>query len=157
MVLKDFWEGYPDTSDTSAVNVVLYFSPEAEGPGRELQEVLRNDLPEIQVEIFTGFEELVTGLQRPEAEPLVVVLVIADRAELEEFLPLRPVLANTRVILVLPDLDDETRSLAERLNPHYVGSVEEDFVEVATTIDEFLRDQRVSAPESETLPPDHNI
>jgi hypothetical protein len=157
MVLKDFWEGFPDTSDTTAVYVVLYFSAEAEGPGRKLQEVLENDLPEIPLEIFSGFDDLVTGLKRPEAEPVVVVLVIASRTELEEFLPLRPVLANTRVILVLPEDSEDIRSLAERLNPSFVCSVEEDFVEVATVIDEFLRERRVSTPETETLPPDHNI
>lgn len=157
MVFKDFWEGFPDRSETTAVQVVLYVSAEAEGPGRQLQEVLQNDLPEIQVEIFSGFEELVTGLKRPETEPLVVVLVIADRTELEEFLPLRPVLEDTRVILVLPEDTEETRSLADRLNPLFVKSPEDDFVEVATIIDEFLRERRVSTPEGETLPPDHNI
>lgn len=157
MVLKDFWEGFPDKAETTAVNVVLYFSAEAEGPGRQLQEVLRNDLPEIQVELFTGFDDLVTGLKRPEVEPLVVVLVIADRAELEEFLPLRPVLGDSRVILVLPEENADLRSLADRLNPHYVCSVEEDFVEVATIIDEILQERRVSTPEGGTFPPEHNI
>jgi hypothetical protein len=157
MVRKDFWEGFPDQSETTAVNVVLYFSPEAEGPGRELQEVIRNDLPEIQPEIFTDFEEMVTDLQRPEAQPAVVVLVIAARAELEEFLPLRPVLENAQVILVLPEETEETRSLAERLHPYFVKAVEDDFVEVATVIDEILKERRISTPEVESLPPDHNL
>jgi len=157
MVLKDFWEGFPDRADTSAFYVVLYYSGEAAEPGQQLQEVLNNDLPQIQVELFTGFEELVTGLQRPEAEPLVVVLVIGDRAELDEFLSLRTVLAPTNVILVLPDDSEETRSLAQRLDPHYVCTVEDDFVEVATVIDEILQERRVSTPEGEPLPPDHNL
>jgi len=60
-------------------------------------------LPDIRFEVFTDFEELVTGLKRPEAMPATVLLVIGDRVELEEFLPLRPVLLNTRIILVLPE------------------------------------------------------
>lgn len=157
MVLKDFREGFPDEAETTAVNVVLYFSDEAEGPGRELLEILENDLPEIQVELFTGFDDLVTGLKRPEAEPAVVALVIADRAELEEFLPLRPILEGSKIILVLPDDTAETLSMAERLEPHFIKSTEDDFVEVATIIDEILQERRISTPEAESLPPDHNI
>jgi hypothetical protein len=157
MVLKDFWEGFPDKSDTTAFYVVLYFSDEAEGTGRELQEVLYNDLPEMPLEIFTGFDDLVTGLKRPEAEPAVVVLVIADRSELEEFLPLRPMLEDASVILLLPEQSPETLSLAQQLNPDYIKDAEDDLVEVATIIDEILKERRISTPEVETLPPDHNL
>lgn len=157
MVLKDFWKGFPDQADTSAMDLVLYFSEEAEGPGRQFQEVLNNTLPEIQLELFTSFEELVTGLNRPEAEPAVVVLVISNRAELEEFLPLRKVLQNTRVILVLPDESRETMGLAQRLNPHYIKSADDDFVELATIIDEILKERRVSSTGGQTLPPNHNL
>ncbi len=157
MVLKDFWEGVPDKAETTAFYVVLYFSDEAEGPGRELQEVLYNDLPHIELEIFTGFDELVTGLKRPEAEPAVVVLVIADRGELEEFLPLRPSLEDASLILVLPEQSPETMSLGQQLEPYYIKYAEDDFVEVATIIDEILQERRISTPEVETLPPDHNL
>ena len=79
----------------SAVDLVLYYSEEAERHGRKLQEVLNNDLPDMRLELFTDFEELVTGLQRPEVDPAAVVLVIGSRTELDEFLPLRPILQNT--------------------------------------------------------------
>jgi hypothetical protein len=157
MVLKDFWEGFPDRSETSAMDVVLYFSDEAAGPGRELQEVLNNALPERRVEPFTDLEELVTGLQRPEAEPALVVLVIGNLAELEEFLPLRSLWQDTGVILVLPDETEETLSLAQQLNPRYIKSAEEDFVELASVIDEILKERRIASIEEETLPPDYNL
>jgi hypothetical protein len=157
MVFKDVWEGFPDRADTSAVDLVLYISETVADPGRQLQEVLDDALPDIRLELFTGFEELVTGLKRPEAEPAVMVLVLGHRAELEEFLPLRPELANTRVILVLPDESRETLSLAQRLSPHYVCAVGADFVEVATIIDEILKERRVSSSGVENLPPNHNL
>jgi hypothetical protein len=109
------------------------------------------------VDLFTSFEELVAGFKRPETEPAVVVLVIADRAELEEFLPLRPELEDTSVILVLPEQSPETMSLAQELDPYYIKYVEDDFVEVATIIDEILKERRISTPEVESLPPDHNL
>lgn len=146
MVLKDFWEGFSDEADTTAIDLVLYFSEEAEGPGRRLLEVLNNTLPEIRLEMFTEFEGLVTGLQRPEAEPAVVVLVIGVPGELEEFLPLRPVLENTRVILVLPEETGETRALAQRLNPYCIKAADEDFVELAAIIDEVLKERRITPP-----------
>jgi len=157
MVLKDFWEGFPDRADTSAMDVVLYFSEEAAGPGRQLQEVLNNALPERRVEVFTDLEELVTDLQRPEAEPVLVVLVIADPAELEEFLSLRELWQDSGVTLVLPDETEETLGLAQQLNPSYIKSADEDFVELASVIDEILKERRISSIEEEPLPPDHNL
>jgi hypothetical protein len=157
MVLKDFWEGFPDQADVSAVDLVLYYSEGAERRGRKLQEVLNNDLPETRLEIFTDFDGLVTGLQRPEVDPAAVILVISDRPELDEFLPLRPVLQNTQVLLVLPDQTRETLALAEQLDPYYIKPPGDDFVELAAIVDELLEDRRVTPLSEEPPPPTHNI
>jgi hypothetical protein len=157
MVLKDFWEGFPDGAETSAVDLVLYYSEGVERRGRKLQEVLNTDLPDIRLEIFTDFEELVTGFQRPEVDPAAVVLVISDRTELDEFLSLRPVLQNTRVLLVLPDQTKETRALAEELHPYYIKPPGDDFVELASIVDEIMEERRVTPLSEEPPPPTHTI
>ena len=157
MVLKDFWEGVPDQAEMSAVDLVLYYSEEGERRGRKLQEVLNNDLPDMRLEIYTDFEELVTGLQRPEVDPAVVVLVIGSRTELDEFLPLRPILQKTRVVLVLPDQARETLTLAEKLDPYYIKPPGDDFVELASIVDEILEERRVTPLSEEPPPPSHNI
>jgi hypothetical protein len=141
----------------SAVDLVLYYSEEAERRGRKLQEVLNNDLPDMRLELFTDFEELVTGLQRPEVDPAAVVLVIGSRTELDEFLPLRPVLQNTRVVLVLPDQARETLTLAEQLDPYYIKPSGDDFVELASIVDELLEERRVTPLSEAPPPPSHNI
>ena len=141
----------------SAVDLVLYYSEEAERHGRKLQEVLNNDLPDMRLELFTDFEELVTGLQRPEVDPAAVVLVIGSRMELDEFLPLRPILQNTRVILVLPDQARDTLNLAEQLDPYYIKPPGDDFVELAYIVDEILEERRVTPLSENPPPPRHNI
>ncbi len=157
MVRKDFWEGFPDKAGMSAVDLVLYYSEEALHRGRKLHEVLSNDLPDLRLELFTDFEELVTGLQRPEVNPAAVVLVIGSRTELDEFLELRPVLRNTRVILVLPDQAKETLALAEQLNPYYIKPPGEDFVDLASVLDEILEERRVTPLNEEPPPSSHKI
>jgi hypothetical protein len=157
MVLKDFWEGVPDQAETSAVDLVLYYSEEAERRGQKLQEVLNNDLPDMRMEIFTDFEELVTGLQRPEIDPAAVVLVIGSRTELDEFLPLRPALRKTRVILVPPDQTKATLALAGELSPYYIKPPGDDFVELAAIVDEILEERRVTPLSEEPPPPKYNI
>jgi hypothetical protein len=157
MVLNDFWEGFPDEAEMSAVDLVLYYSEEGEHRGLKLQEVLNKDLPDMWLELFTDFEELVTGLQRPEVNPAVVVLVIGSRTELDEFLPLRPILQKTRVVLVPPDQAGETLALAEQLNPYYIKPPGDDFVELASIVDEILEERRVTPLREEPPPPSHNI
>ena len=141
----------------SAVDLVLYYSEEAEHRGRKLQEVLNNDLPEVRLELFTDFEELVTGLQRPEVNPAAVVLVIGSRTELDEFLALRPTLQKTRVLLVVPDQSRETLALAEQLHPYYIKPPGDDFVELVYIVDELLEERRVTPLSEEPPPPSHNI
>ena len=141
----------------SAVDLVLYYSEEAVRRGRKLQVVLNNDLPDMRLELFTDFEELVTGLQRPEVNPAAVVLVIGSRTELDEFLPLRPTLENTRVLLVLPDQSRETLTLAEQLHPYYIKPPGDDFVELVYILDELLEERRVTPLSEEPPPPSHNI
>jgi hypothetical protein len=157
MVLKDFWEAFPDKAETSAVDLVLYYSEEAERRGQKLQEVLNNNLPDLRLEVFTDFEELVTGLQRSEVDPAAVVLVIGSRTELEEFLPLRPALRKTRVILVPPDQTRATLALAGGLNPYYIKPPEDDFVELAAIVDELLEERRVTPLSEVPPPPKYNI
>ena len=141
----------------SAVDLVLYYSEEAEHRGRKLQEVLNTDLPDIRLEYFTDFEELVTGLQRPEVDPAAVVLVIGSLTELDEFLSLRPALQNTRVVLVLPDQTKETLTLAEQLNPYYIKPPGDDFGELAYILDELMEERRVTPLSEEPPPPSHKI
>jgi hypothetical protein len=157
MVLKDFWDGFSDQAETSAVDLVLYYSEEAERRGQKLQEVLDNDLPDLRMEVFTDFEELVTGLQRPEVNPTVIVLVIGNRTELEEFLPLRPALRNIRVLLVPPDQTKATLVLAVELHPYYIKPPGDDFVELAAIVDEILEERRVTPLSEEPPPPKYNI
>ena len=141
----------------SAVDLVLYYSEEAEHRGRKLQEVLNNDLPEVRLELFTDFEELVTGLQRPEVNPAAVVLVIGSRTELDEFLALRPTLQKTQVLLVVPDQSRETLALAEQLHPYYIKPPGDDFVELVYIVDELLEERRVTPLSEEPPPPGHNL
>jgi DNA-binding NarL/FixJ family response regulator len=157
MVLKDFWEGFPDQADTSAVDLILYFSEEAAGPGRQLQEMLNNTLPDVRLELFTDFEELVTALKRPEAEPAVIVLVISNPTEMEAFLILRPAMQKAEVILVLTDESAENVGLAQRLNPRYISMAGEDFVDLATVIDAILQERRISSTGGQTIPPKYTL
>ena len=51
----------------------------------------------------------------------------------------RPVLQNTRVVLVLPDRARDTQTLAEQLDPYYIKPPGDDFVELASIVDELLK------------------
>jgi hypothetical protein len=99
----------------------------------------------------------VTGLQRLEVDPAAVILVIGSRTELDEFLSLRPVLQNTRVFLVLPDQARETLTLTEQLDPYYIKPPGDDFVELASIVDELLEERRVTPLSEEPPPPSHKI
>jgi hypothetical protein len=157
MIHKDFWPGFPDKCPTSAVDLVLYFSEEAEDQGRKLLELLDNEVAAARLESFTDIDEMGTDLQRPEMEPAVLVLVISNNEELEEFIRLMPVLEKAKIYVVLSEASEETMALAERLSPEFISGPEDDLMEIVTLIDLYLREQEISPTAGDTLPPEHNI
>jgi hypothetical protein len=56
MAHKNFWPGFPDKCPTSAVDLILYFSEEAAGPGRELLELLDNEVAAARLKSFIDIE-----------------------------------------------------------------------------------------------------
>jgi hypothetical protein len=74
---------------------------------------------------------------RPQAEP-VVILIAADRQALRQLLSLKGFLRRIRIILVLPDDEEETIAMAHRLNPRYLCYLEDNCSELGLVVSKML-------------------
>ncbi|NVM57217.1 MAG: hypothetical protein HWN51_03755 [Desulfobacterales bacterium] len=68
----------------------------------------------------------------------IAVLLAASREELSDILSIRDLLTDIRVILVLPDRDDDTIAKGHTLRPRFFTYADSDFVEIAAVLSKML-------------------
>jgi hypothetical protein len=73
----------------------------------------------------------------PAAVPLVI-FIAQDRLALRQLVSLKEFLWRIKIILVLPDDEEETIALAHRLKPRYLCYLEDDCSELGQVVNKML-------------------
>jgi hypothetical protein len=97
-------------------------------------------VPDSHIEYCHTFDELSHWLRRPIYECFVAVLIAADREELSGFLKLKDLLSYVKLILIVPDQDDETLTNAHKLRPRFLSFSMNDFSEAASVLAKMIED-----------------
>jgi len=100
--------------------------------------MLRRLVPEENLEVYRKIEELTPRLQRLYDRDAIVILQARDREELLRMISLRDLLQGIRVILLLPDREQETISLAHSLRPRFLGNGESDLSNTVSVLQKML-------------------
>jgi len=90
------------------------------------------------VEIYTSIEDLANRLLHLVDHDAIVIIQAEDRQELLHILSLRDVLQGVRVILLVPDREDETISLAHRLRPRFLANSESGLSDTMSVVRKML-------------------
>jgi len=117
---------------------ILFYSSKMHDPAIGIGESLRTLVPDEGVETYTSIEELAKRLLHLIDHDAIVIIQAGDREELLSILSLRDVLQNVRVILLLPDREDETISLAHRLRPRFLANSESGFSDTMSVLRKML-------------------
>jgi hypothetical protein len=113
---------------------ILFYSSKKEDPGMGIGARLRTLVPEESIEVYRSIEDLAHGLHRLYDHDTIVLLQARDREELLRILSLRDQLQGARVILLIPDREEETISLAHRLRPRFLSNSEGDFLSTMSVL-----------------------
>lgn len=119
------------------MNIFMY-SSEIEGIGKKIQEVLEELLPGDQLGIFRSVDSLSHKLQEAWEEKPVVVILVCQKEELLDLVSIREKLYKVRLILVLPDADEGTISLAHRLRPNFLTYIHRNLNELKAVLEKML-------------------
>jgi hypothetical protein len=99
-------------------------------------------------ETYSDLDSLHRRLCRPRYGLAIAVLVAATGEELGELLAMRDLLADLRLILVLPDRSRETIKAGHRLAPRFLSYVDSGFEEVEAVLEQMLQYSRNHTPEA---------
>jgi hypothetical protein len=110
-----------------------------ERKGEEIQGMLEELLLPDQLDVIRSVDSLSEKLQKPwEKKPIVIILVY-KKDELLDLVSIREQLHQMRLILVLPDAEKGTISLAHRLRPNYLTYFHSDPQELRIVLQRMLK------------------
>jgi hypothetical protein len=115
------------------MNIIFFLSVSNE-QGERLERVVELFFPRRRIEKCRDLKELGKKLHEPYNYKDVVLLSPAGKEELSSLLALQDLLSDMRVILVLPDRDDETVAMGHRLRPRMVSYNDGDYLDVAAVL-----------------------
>jgi hypothetical protein len=117
---------------------ILFYSSKRQAPGVSIGASLRTLVPDERIEIYRSIEDLANGLLQLLDPDAIVILQAGDRQELLRILSFRDLLQGVRVILLVPDREEETILLAHRLRPRFLGNSENDFSNTMSVVRKML-------------------
>jgi hypothetical protein len=118
---------------------IFLCSSKIERKGEEIQGMLEELLLPDQLDVIRSVDSLSEKLQKPwEKKPIVIILVY-KKDELLDLVSIREQLHQMRLILVLPDAEKGTISLAHRLRPNYLTYFHSDPQELRIVLQRMLK------------------
>jgi hypothetical protein len=117
---------------------LLLYAPVSEGVGEQLQKMIEELVSENNVEIYRSIESLAHRLRQPKNDLPVAVLHAARRKDLSDIVSIRGLLRDVRIILVLPDRDENTIAQGHTLRPRFLSYTDSDFADISAVLEKCL-------------------
>lgn len=112
--------------------------PQKSSEADKFFESLSTFLPEIPYQLCQSSDQLLLLLRKAYLGTHVIVLFLQTRGELEEILPLQDYFEGMKLLLVLPDEENQTIAQALRLLPRYKSSIGGNFTELCMVLKKMI-------------------
>lgn len=103
-----------------------------------MQGIVARLMPTVHTELYRNTDTFAESLRKSVYDSTVAVIVAADKNDLYDLSSLQQLLWGTRMILVLPDADEETVALGHSLRPRFISSRGDGLENVAAVLGKML-------------------
>jgi len=117
---------------------ILFYSRAREGCERAIEEGLSTLVSGERLEVYRSIEDLSNRLHRLLDRDAIAILQVRAKEELLDLVSISDLLQDVRIILLLPDREDETISLAHRLRPRFLSYTNADPSDVFAVLSKML-------------------
>ncbi len=113
----------------------IYYSRTANSVGKRIQEIVELQFKGEEIESYRDTESLTRRLCRPVGTETIALLVAESARGLEDLLAIGPFVSDIRIILILPDREQEDRA-RKILQPRFVSYLGNEYlyVEIASVL-----------------------
>jgi hypothetical protein len=131
----EYERNLPESHQTS----VLFYSSMLNREGKIIQDVIEELLPSGQVAICRSPVDLSHRLQELQKNLPILIILISTKDELIDVLSFRNLLFGFRLILILPDSEEETVALGHRLRPNFLTYLYSNAKEIKAVLEKMLK------------------
>lgn len=128
-------EKNPD--EMAPMSLIIYL-PKKVKAEEQLLRIIQKAIPDHAIDIYSSIDDLSERLHQPMPDVRVAVLYTASRTELMEIIYLGYLLAELKVVLVLPDGDPEMLEKAYILCPRFIAAAESDFKHLGAVLKKMM-------------------
>jgi len=119
---------------------LLLYTTTSQGVAEQAKMVLKESVPDGDIKVYRTINDLSRRLRQPKDDLTIVVMLLAIREDVLDLLAIRHLFRNVRIIVVVPDLEDETIALAHRLRPRYLSYIDGNFMGLSTVVNKMFED-----------------
>lgn len=119
------------------MNIIIYATP-TNHAGTRIIQVIEAASFQQNMEIFPSMEMLSNRLKKPLHSDIIGIFMPEDFEDLANLISIQPLLRNIRIILILPDREEETISAGHSLGPRYLSYSDCDLSDVAAVMDKIF-------------------
>ncbi len=113
---------------------LIVYIPQEDESGRRLQEMVGRLVWQDTIEIFYTLKRLFFRLRHPTGQEDIVVLLASSPKELNELIANSPLLTCLRIILILPDGEENTIAKGHLLRPRFISYKDNPFSDLSLVL-----------------------
>ena len=118
---------------------VLYYGTTTNGAGKRLHKAIESVVPIEDIEVYRDIEALGRRLRLPTCDLSISVFFTKNKADLFDLILIKKLLLNLRILLVLPDGDNETITMGHTLFPRFLTYADSDFKDVEAVLKKIIQ------------------
>jgi hypothetical protein len=122
----------------NSMQLLLYSSGDDRNQ-RRLEEAVRKVVPESQIELFRRLGDFGERLRLSVDPDSIAVLSASNREELQQMQPLRGLLSEIYIVLVVPDRKKSTIELAHLMLPRFLSRKSDNFSDLRKVLNKMYR------------------
>ena len=123
------------------MNLFFYMS-RTNGKGADLLRAVVSLVSAGSLEVFPDLHSFNRRIRKPKNSFTVSLIWNPTKEDLREIGAMREFLAGTRILLILPNQDEEMVALAHRILPTYIAYVDDGVSEIVAVLDRLMKTRK---------------
>ena len=126
---------------------ILFYESVGNGRVEQIHKIIGSSNLGCKLEVYQTIDSLSYRLSQPTDNPTVAILCADRKKDLSEILLIKDLLNSTRVILVLPDREEDTVAKGHSLRPRFLTYADSDFKEIVAVLSKMVRSVAMKSDE----------
>ena len=118
---------------------LIFYEKSIDGIAEQLKQMMKPLIGEDEIKVYNTIPILSKRLSRPIDGRVIMVLVPADRNDLLDIYAIRELFGIIRIIIILPDREDESVRMGHQLQPRFLTYMNEELSEVYSVLRKMLK------------------